>query len=142
MEDNQSLIDELYTDSGAFDIKRTVDALKPILGIQRDRNEIFFTREGHQLKNEDKILAYCLVKKLLKAEGKIEEGGVSAKEVHVATEIPKGTVDPTIQKLKKKEGLLMGSGSNYEIPTRQVGVVLERLENHLNNYLHITNVWG
>lgn len=129
MTEKKSPLEELYTDSGAFDTKRVVDILKPLLSIQRGGSSIFFTKEGNALKNEDKILAYGLVKKLLKNEGVIEEVGVSGKEVHEKTELPKGTVDPTMQKLKK-DGLLAGSGSNYEIPNRRVETVLERLEKY------------
>lgn len=127
MTDKKSLLEDLYTDGGAFDATRAVNALKSILSIQRGGEGVFFTKEGNALKNEEKILAYCLVKKLLKAEGVVEDAGTSGKEVHEKTELPKGTVDPTIQKLKK-DGLLAGSGKNYEIPNRRVDSVIERLE--------------
>ena len=81
------------------------------------------------LKTEDKILAYALVKKLLSIEGVEEQGGFSGKEVHLKTAIPQGTVDPTIQKLKK-DGALVGKGTNYEIPIHRVDAVLERLESY------------
>lgn len=129
MADKKSPLEDLYTDSGAFDTQRVVDVLKPILSIQRGGHAVYFSKEGHALKNEDKILAYSLVKKLLKNEGAIEDGGVSGKEVHEKTELPKGTVDPMMQKLKK-DGLLAGSGSSYEIPARRVETVLERLEKY------------
>jgi biotin operon repressor len=129
MSDNQtkSVLEELYTDAGELDVPRIVNAIKGLVSIQRNDNKVFFSQEGHSLKNEDKMLTYCLVKKLLASEGKIEDEGVSGKEVHEATEIPKGTVDPAMQKLKKA-GLLVGSGSNYQIPNRRVVEVLERLE--------------
>lgn len=129
MTDKKTIIEELYTDSGAFDAKRVVEVLKPFLNIQRNGHAVFFTKEGHLLKNEDKMLAYSLVKKLLKSEGLIEDGGVSGKEICEQTEIPKGTVDPTMQKLKK-DGFLVGSGTNYEIPSRRVDAILERLEKY------------
>lgn len=127
MADKKSLLEELYTDGGEFDAARVVSALKPVLTIQRGGNQIFFTKEGHSLKNEDKVLAYCLVKKLLRSEGVIEDSGVSGKELHEKTEISKGTIDPMIPKLKK-EGFLAGSGKSYEIPARRVDAVTERLE--------------
>src|SRR5437868_5833796 len=115
MNEKKSLLEDLYSDSGAFDAKRVVETLKPILSIKRGGSEVYFTGEGHSLKNEDKMLAFCLVKKLLKSEGVIEDAGTSGKEIHEQTELPKGTVDPAMQKLKK-EGFLAGSGSSYEIP--------------------------
>jgi biotin operon repressor len=127
MTEKKSVLEDLYSDSGAFDTKRVVEVLKPILSIKRGGQEIFFTGEGHSLKNEDKMLAYCLVKKLLKSEGLVEDAGVSGKEVHEQTEVPKGTVDPAMQKLKK-EGFLAGSGKSYEIPARKVETILQRLE--------------
>jgi len=131
MTDNKSLIDELFTDSGAFDKERVVRVLKSILVIQRVENSIFYKKEI-PLKNEDKVLAYALVKKLLKSEGIEEAGTISGKETNKKTGIPQGTVDPTIQKLKK-DGLLLGSGSNYEIPAHQIEDVLERLEKYTAN---------
>lgn len=129
MPENQSksALEELYTDAGELDVPRIVNAIKNLVSIQRSDNKVFFSQAGHSLKNDDKMLAYCLVKKLLASEGKVEDEGVSGKEIHEATEIPKGTVDPAIQKLKKT-GLLVGSGSNYQIPNRRVAEVLERLE--------------
>lgn len=127
MPEKKTLLEELYTDGGAFDAARAVNALKPILSIQRGGDGVFLTKEGNALKNEEKILAYCLVKKLLKAEGITDDAGTSGKEVHEKTELPKGTVDPLIQKLKK-DGFLAGSGKNYEIPNRRVDLVIERLE--------------
>lgn len=129
MSEKNSILEELYTDSGAFDEQRVVQALKPYVNIRRGGNEIFFTKEGHSLKNEVKMLTYALIKKLLKSQGLIEEEGVSGGEMRKQTELPKGTVDPTMQKLKK-DGFLVGSGSNYEIPARRVEAVVEKLEYH------------
>lgn len=130
MTEKKSLLEDLYTDGGAFDIERAVNALKPILTIQRGGEGVFYTKEGNGLKNEEKILAYCLVKKLLKHDGAVEDAGTSGKEVHEKTELPKGTVDPVIQKLKK-DGFLAGSGKSYEIPNRRVDSVIDRLEKGL-----------
>lgn len=129
MAEDKSLIEDLYTDSGGFDKERVAQVLKAILSVQRGKHTIF-TKPGISLSAEDKILAYVLVKKLLKSEGVVEESGVSGKEIGQKTNVPQGTVDPTIQKLKKKDGLLAGSGKNYEIPAHQVEVVLERLKKY------------
>lgn len=125
-----SPLEELYTDSGAFDAHRVASVLKHFLSIQRSDHAIFFSKEGHGLKNEDKMLAFCLALKLLKTEGVQPSEGVSAKQLHEATEIPKGTIDPLMLRLKKA-GLLIGGGSNYEIPMRKVSEVVERLEKYL-----------
>ncbi len=126
-----SILEELYTDGGGFDARKVVDALKPILNIKRGGAALYFTREGNELKNEDKLLAVCLVKKLLKHEGVIEDSGISGKEICDLTELPKGTVDNTIHKLKKS-GLLTGSGKSYEIPTRYVDMVVERITGNVS----------
>jgi biotin operon repressor len=128
MNKSESLIDQLYTDSGPFDKERVVGALKKVLAIQRGEHFVHFKKEL-PLKNEDKILAYALAKKLLSAEGAEEQSGFSGKEVHVKTGIPQGTVDPTIQKLKK-DGILVGKGSNYEIPSHEIEAALGRLERY------------
>lgn len=128
MNKSESLIDQLYTDSGPFDKERVVRTLKTVLAIQRGEHFVHFKRDV-PLKTEDKILAYALVKKLLSTEGIDEQSGFSGKEVHVKTGIPQGTVDPTIQKLRK-DGALVGKGHNYEIPTHQIEATLERLEKY------------
>lgn len=122
----KSLVEELYSDSGAFDKERAVRTLKSILVIQRDAHTVFFKKEV-VLKNEEKILAFALVKILLRSEGVVEQSGVSGKEIHEKTGIPKGAVDPTIQKLKR-DGMLIGQGSNYEIPIHRMDAVVSRLE--------------
>lgn len=124
--DKQSLLDELYTDSGGFDRERVVRVLKSILTIQRGEHVVFFKKEA-SLKEEDKVLAYALVKKLLKTEGVADTSGVSGKEVKEQTSVKAGTVDAAMKKLKE-DGLLVGSGSNYEIPAHQVEAVVDRLE--------------
>lgn len=130
MTENKSLMDDLYTDNGGFDKERVALVLKAILTIQRGEHSIF-PNPGISLGAEDKILAYILVKKLLKGEGVVEDSGVSGKEVAQKTNTPQGTVDPAIQKLKKKDRLLAGSGKNYEIPAQQVETVLKRLEKYI-----------
>ncbi len=126
----RSVLDDLYTDSGAFDKERVAKALKSILVIQRGEHSVFFKKEL-AIKNEDKVLAYALVKKLMKTEGVEENGGVSGKETHLKTGVAQGTVDPAIQKLKK-DGLLLGKGSSYEIPNHQIETVIEKLEKYLS----------
>lgn len=127
MSENKSIIEELYTDSGGFDRERVVQALKAVLNIQRGEHAVFFKKEM-ALKAEDKILAYALVKKLLKTEGISEMSSVSGKELKKQTDVKPGTVDATIKKLKEVDGLLVGKGSAYEIPAHQVETVIERLE--------------
>lgn len=85
MNEKKSLLEDLYTDGGPFDTERAVNALKPILSIQRGGDGVFYTKEGNALKNEEKVLAYCLVRKLLKADGVTEVAGTSGKEVHEKT---------------------------------------------------------
>lgn len=127
MNTDKSLLEELYTDSGGFDRDRVVRALKAVLTIQRGEHTVFFKKEI-SLKAEDKILAYALVKKLLKTEGVSKISSVSGKELKKQTDVKPGTVDATIKKLKDVDGLLVGSGSNYEIPAHKVEDVVERLE--------------
>jgi biotin operon repressor len=68
-----------------------------------------------------------VVKKLLKNEGAAESSGVSGKEIKTQTSVKSGTVDAAIKKLRE-EGLITGSGANYEIPAHEIDTVLDRLE--------------
>jgi biotin operon repressor len=121
-----SLLEDLYTDSGGFDAERAAAALKQLLTIQRGSHAVFF-KKGANLKEEDKVLAYMLVKKLLKNEGAAESSEVSGKEIKTQTNVKSGTVDAAIKKLKE-DGVITGSGSNYEIPAHEVETVVDRLE--------------
>ncbi|HEY5066599.1 MAG TPA: winged helix-turn-helix domain-containing protein [Xanthobacteraceae bacterium] len=122
----KSLLENLYTDSGGFDAERAAHVLKQILSIQRGSHAVFFKRDA-ALKEEDKVLAYMLVKKLLKNDGVSEDSGVSGKEIKKQTNIKPGTVDVAIKRLRE-DGLIAGSGSNYEIPADEVDAVVDRLE--------------
>ncbi len=125
MDNKDSLLEGLYTDSGGFDRERVAQVLKLLLTIQREEHTVFFKKEAN-LKEEDKVLAYALLKKLLKNEGAAETGTVSGKEVKDQTGVKAGTVDAAMKKLKE-DCLLVGSGSNYEIPTHQVEKIVDRL---------------
>ncbi len=124
-------IEELYTDAGPFDQAAAAQALKPFVAIQRETHRIYL-KGAQKLSVEGKILAYTLAKKLLKMEGRIEEEYVSAAEVNEATGIKKGSVDSAFKKLREA-GMLIGSGSRYELPHYQVNVVTERLQSAANN---------
>lgn len=123
-------MEELYTDTGGFDHERAVQVLKNILNIQRGEHMVFFKPEV-ALKAEDKVLAFAMVKKLLKMDGVEESSSISGKEVKKQTDVKEGTVDFTMKKLKE-DGLLAGSGSNYEIPAHRVSAILDRLEKAAN----------
>lgn len=127
---NKTPIDELFTDAGPFDLAAAAQALKAFVAIQRETHRIYL-KGGQKLSVENKILAYTLAKKLLKMEERIEEEYVSAAEVHEATGIKKGSVDFTFKKLREA-GILIGSGSRYELPHYQVNVVIERLNSAAN----------
>jgi biotin operon repressor len=126
MAGKNSVLEDLYTDSGGFDAERAADVLKPLLTIQRGTHAVFF-KKGNTLKEEEKVLAYMLVKKLLKNEGAAASSAVSGKEIKKQTAVKSGTVDAAIKKLRE-EGLITGSGTNYEIPVHEVDAVLDRLK--------------
>ncbi|MBP6012475.1 MAG: hypothetical protein KBA31_09635 [Alphaproteobacteria bacterium] len=126
MAGKNSLLDGLYTDSGGFDGERAAAVLKPLLTIQRETHTVFF-KKGNSLKQEEKVLAYMVVKKLLKNEGATATSAVSGKEIKKQTAVKSGTVDVAIKRLRE-EGLITGSGANYEIPAHEVDAVLDRLE--------------
>ena len=119
-------MEELYTDTGGFDYEHAVKILKKILNIQRGEHMVFF-RPELALKAEDKVLAFAMVKKLLKMDGVVDSSSISGKEVKKQTDVKAGTVDFTMKKLKE-DGLLAGSGSNYEIPAHRVATILGSLE--------------
>ena len=122
----QSPVNELFTDTGPFDVAAAASALKPFVAIQREGKQIFL-KKGPKLTVERRILAYALAKKLLHTEGFAENGYLSAAEVNDATGIKKGSVDFAFKKLRE-DGILIGSGSQYELPHYQVGSVVSDLE--------------
>src|SRR5262245_5326026 len=131
MAGTNSLLEELYTDSGGVDAERAAKVLKQLLTVQRGSHAVFFKKHT-TLKEEDKVLAYMLVKKLLKSEGAVESSEVSGKEIKTQTNVKSGTVDAAIKKLKA-DGLITGSGSNYEIPAHEVEAIVDRLEKRAPN---------
>lgn len=123
MSDKKFTIDDLFSDKGDFDEDAVVKTLHPLLIIQRNTNSISF--KGTTLSADQKILAYALAKKLLKAKGLIDSDMVTAQEIHQKTRIKKGTIDPNF-KMLRENGLLVGK-REYEIPAYKVQQVLEKL---------------
>lgn len=125
MSTEKEYINELFTDGLPVNEKEVVDALKPIITIQRNSKEIFL-KDEEKLTVEDKILAYGLAKKLLKMRGYIESEIISASEIHEKIGIKKGSVDYAFKDLRGK--FLFGKGKNYEIPNYKVNEIIKRLQ--------------
>jgi len=126
MANRHSVLNQLYSTSGAFDKERVVRVLKSVLVIQKGEHSVFFKDEV-QLNSEEKILAYSLVKRLLRSEGLAQQSSSSANEVSAQTGIPQGIVDAKLQKLKK-DGALVGIADSYEIALEKVEAALDLLE--------------
>lgn len=125
MDDKELTIDSLFSDAGAFDEEKVLKALHPHVTVQTGSNQISF--KGTKLSSELKILAYALTKKLLKFKGYPTLALISAQEIHKATGIKKGTVDPTFKILRDK-GFFVGKKKEYEIPDYKVPEIVGMLE--------------
>jgi hypothetical protein len=126
MANEQSVLKQLYSTSGAFDKERVVHVLKSVLVIQKGAHAVFFKDEV-QLNSEEKILAFALVKRLLRSEGLAQQSSSTANEICAQTGIPQGIVDAKLQKLKK-DGALVGIADSYEIALEKVAAALDHLE--------------
>lgn len=118
-------IDDLYSDTGAFNQEAALRALKDKIVFTRE-NEIVFNIDPEKLKARDSILLYALAKKVLKANKKIEDETVINAEIINKTKINRNTVGGTIKRLKDKN-IFMKSASGYEIPVFKVEEVLKLL---------------
>lgn len=127
MTDQNSTIDELFTDSDPLDTTTIIGALKRFIRIKRETHEIFFTEEGNKLSILKRILIFGLGKKLLKIEKYIETESFSAKEIADRLQLKKGTVDGLFNSLRGKSYIL-GSASEYMIPNYKIGDILNLLE--------------
>jgi len=125
MSTEKKYIEELFTDALPVDEKEIVEALKPVVTIQRNSKEIFL-KDEKKLTVEDKILAYGLAKKLLKLRGYIESEIISASEVFDKTKIKKGSIDYAFKALRGK--FLFGKGKSYEISNNKVNEIIKRLQ--------------
>ena len=79
-------IDDLYSDTGAFNQEAALRALKNNIVFTRE-NEIVFNIDPEKLKARDSILLYALAKKVLKANEKIEDETVINSEIINKTKI-------------------------------------------------------
>lgn len=122
----QNLLEELYSDSGPFDISATIAQIKPFVRFQRETNKIYLTDAGIEVSVDQKALLYGIGKKLLKSQILIDQESFSAKEVSDELGIKKGTIDPVFQTLRKK-GLILGKKSNYTIPNDKVNKIFNLL---------------
>ncbi len=123
MNDKNSTIETLFSDSGPFNEVEVVNALQAHVTIQRATKRIFL--KGSHLTVDRKVLAYGLAKKLLKSKQLIDTEMITAQEFHEMTKIKKGTIDPAFKALKEK-GLLVGK-KEYEIPTHKISLVIQLL---------------
>jgi len=119
-------IDELFSDGVPFDETAVVKTLKPYVNIQKSTNKIFLNNVD-KLSAKNKILLYSLAKKLLKFSNHIDDETISALEFFNKTKIKKGTIDFAFKDLRD-EGLLIGSGSSYEIPNLKISEILTRFD--------------
>jgi len=127
MDDNNSPINDLFTDSEPVDVAAIVEVVKEYIRIKKNTKEVFFTENAGNANVIKRILAYGLGKKLLKIGGYMETEYFSAKEVAKDLRLKKGTVDGTFNVLKKKNQIL-GSGSEYIIPNYKITDVLNLLK--------------
>jgi len=107
MSAEKKYIEELFTDALPVDEKEIVEALKPVVTIQRNSKEIF-------LKNE----------KILKMLGYSETEIISASEVYEKTGIKKGSIDFAFKSLRGN--FLFGKRKSYEIPNYKVSEIVKR----------------
>ncbi len=127
MNNRQSPIEDLFSDTGPVDIKAVVEALKPLMQVQRGKNEIHLTELGNEAIVSNKILIYALGKKILKMESIIETEEFSAKEVFDNLGLKKGTIDFNFNLLRER-GFILGSGSSYVIPNAKVSAIVNILK--------------
>lgn len=125
MSTGKKYIEELFTDALPVDEKEIVEALKPVVTIQRNSKEIFLKNEK-KLTVEDKILAYGLAKKLLKMLGYGETEIISASEVYEKTGIKKGSIDFAFKNLRGN--FLFGKRKSYEIPNYKISEIIKRFQ--------------
>lgn len=118
-------IDDLYTDTGAFDEQAVLQVLHQKVVFTKE-NEVLFTSDPTKMKPRDVILLFGLAKKILKVNSKIEEDIITNAELIDKTKVNKNTINVTIMRLKEKK-LLIPAGAGYEIPMFKVGEVLSLL---------------
>lgn len=124
MTDIKPTLDNLFSDNGAFDESEVVTAIQPHVTIQRSTNAIFL--KDSTLSVEKRILVYGLAKKLLKLKDLVEDEKITPLEIHQKTGIKKGSIDPSIKRLKDG-GLLVGKGSS-EIPNFKIAEIITLLK--------------
>ena len=118
-------IDDLYTDSGAFDEQGVLKALRSKIAFTKD-NDIIFTDDPTKMKAGEVVLLFALAKKILKFHSKIQDEVTTNAELISKAKMKKSTSSVTIMRLKEKK-LLLPSGAGYEIPMFKVAEVLATL---------------
>jgi|SRR3989344_2096279 len=126
MENNNPLA-ELYTSSGPVDINEIAGSLKRFVAIQSGTEKIFLKEEGTHLTAEKKVLAYALIKKMLKELNKKDKSSISATEIEAEIGLKRGTIDPTFKTLKEK-GALIKTSDGFEIPNFVIKKIIEEFK--------------
>ena len=118
-------IDDLYFDAVAFDQQAVLQTLKDKVSFTEE-HDILFAIDLTSIKVRESILVYGLAKKVLKANGKIEDETFTSREVTEKTELNNDSVRGRMSELTK-EKLLAHSSSKYQIPSFKVAEVLDSL---------------
>lgn len=120
-------IDDLYSDAGSFDQALVLEALKGKV-VFTPEHDTLFLEDTTKLGADKSILVYTLAKKVLKANGKIEDETVTPAEMGEKSKLNANTIRGSVMRLKNRN-LFIAIGAGYEIPNFKVGAVLEILNN-------------
>ena len=126
---NKEIFKDLFVDEEEmyYDILSRI--LKPFVQLGKKTADVYFTEQGEELTNNDKIVVYLLAKKVLSILGKIEgDGGLSPSEIANNTRINRNTIGVQLKRLKDK-GLILKEKKKYYIPNSALKIIEKQLVN-------------
>ncbi len=119
-------IDDLYTDAGAFDEQKVLQALRSKVAFTKT-NEILFLVDPSKMTANEAIILYALSKKLLKLHSKVDSDIVTTVELADKLKINRSTLGVTVMRLKEDRKMLISADGGYELPTFKVEEALSVL---------------
>ena len=118
MNKNLEALEELFTDKDEVDTSDLVSILSPYIRIRKEDDRIIFLDEGHRATVRKKVLIFLLAKKVLFLLGKIDSEFVAPKEIIFETKLSRGSVLPTMMKLKNE--YVSAVDGKYFIPNHKI----------------------
>lgn len=121
-------LEDLVINGRELDRKLVADVLSPYVRLDNDVCSIRPLASWNQLNASEKVLLYLIARKGMKALGfDLGEEGATPNEVVRETGLKKGTVHPTLRKLRTDRMVDQANDRRYRVPNHAIEQIKDML---------------